>query len=67
MESFEFFTAGGCGCGIVNVPDDATLARMFMEYPFGPFSDTELHPIIDGDTALADFRAMLSQMGSEQR
>jgi hypothetical protein len=28
MESFDFFIAGGGGCGIVNAPDDATLATI---------------------------------------
>ncbi len=61
MESFYFFTGGGGGCGVVNAPDE-TVVQMFMEYPWGPYSDTELIPIVDGDVALASQRAMLAQM-----
>jgi hypothetical protein len=63
MESFDFFVAGGGGCGIINTPDEATLAQMFMEYPLGPVSEVDMHLLADGDTSLANFRAMLSQMG----
>ncbi len=63
MESFDFFVSGGGGCGIVNMPDEAMLGQMFMEYPWGLSSDVELHLLMDGDTALTNFQAMLSQMG----
>lgn len=66
MESFEFFISGNGGCGIVNVPDDQTLAQMMMEYPWGPYSDTEIHPIIDGDTALGMWDEMIRQMTGGQ-
>lgn len=66
MEKFEFFVSGTGGGGIVNVPDEQTLACMLMEYPFGPYSDTEVHPIVDGDTALGMWREMLSQMTGGQ-
>jgi hypothetical protein len=62
MEKFEFFVSGGGGCGIVNVPDDATLAQMMMEYPWGPYSENEVHLLIDGDTALGMWQEMLSQL-----
>jgi hypothetical protein len=63
MESFEFFISGGGGCGVINAPDDEALAQLMMEYPFAPFSDVELHPIMDGDWALAKLRAMFAQAG----
>jgi hypothetical protein len=66
MEKFEFFVSGAGGCGIVNVPDDQTLARMLMEYPWGPYSDTEVHPILDGDTALGMWQEMIRQMTGGQ-
>lgn len=66
MEKFEFFTAGNGGCGIVNVPDDQTLARMFLEYPFGPYSENEIIPIFDGDTSLAMYQEMIARMTGGQ-
>ncbi len=33
-----------------------------MEYPWGPYSETEVHPIIDGDTALGMWKEMIAQM-----
>lgn len=38
------------------------MAQMFMEYPWGPYSEVELIPIIDGDQALARWQEMLEQM-----
>ena len=66
METFDFFVAGGGGCGIVNAPDDATLARMMMEYPWGPFSDVQLHLLMDGDIALTQWLEMLQQQAGAQ-
>jgi hypothetical protein len=60
MEGFYFFAGGGGGCGIVNAPDE-TVAQMFMEYPWAPFSEVELIPIVDGDMALSRWLEMLSQ------
>ena len=64
LESFYFFTAGGGGCGVVNAPDE-TVAQMFMEYPWGPYSEVELHPVVDGDAALAGWRALLEQAAGD--
>jgi hypothetical protein len=61
LESFYFFTAGGGGCGVVNAPDE-TVAQMFMEYPWGPYSEVELLPIVDGDAALARWQELLTHM-----
>ena len=38
MESFDFFVSGAGGCGIVNAPDEATLAQMMAEFPWAPFT-----------------------------
>jgi hypothetical protein len=62
MEKFEFFVSGNGGCGIVNVPDDNTLTRIMMEFPFGLYSENEVLPICDGDTALAMQQEMIRQM-----
>jgi hypothetical protein len=67
METFDFFVSGGGGCGIVNPPDDGTLTRMMMEYPWGPFSDVELLLLSDGDAAIAQFREIfVQQMAGQQ-
>src|SRR5215208_3487301 len=63
MESFEFFAGGGGGFGVVNVADEATLNQMMVEYPLLPFSEVEVHPLVDGDTALNQWRQTLQQMG----
>ena len=62
MESFEFFAGGGGGFGVVNVADEATLNQIMVEYPLLPFSEVEVHPLVDGDTALDQWRQTLQQM-----
>jgi hypothetical protein len=49
FEAFGIFPGGG-GCGIVDVPDEATLQRMMAEMPFAPFSDHQIRPFVDGPT-----------------
>lgn len=62
VEVFEFFTAGGGGCGIINAPDDATLAQMMMEYPFGRISTVELYPIVNGDDMIKRWQEALASL-----
>ena len=62
MESFEFFVGGGGGFAVVNVPDEVTLNRMMVEYPFTPYSDIKVRPVLDGDTALAQWREAIREM-----
>ena len=64
IESFEFFAGGGGGFGIANVPDEATLNRMMVEYPFLLYNEITVRPILDGDTALAQWREIMSEMMS---
>ena len=61
MESFEFFINGG-GFGVVNVADEKELNQMMLEFPFAFTDELELHPVIDGDTALAQVREALAAM-----
>jgi hypothetical protein len=62
MEAFEFFAGGGGGFGILNVPDEATLNRIMVQYPFTPFSELTIRSILDGDTALGQWREIMSEM-----
>ena len=63
-ESFEFFAGNNGGFGVLNVPDEATLNQIMIEYPFGPFSELDIRPVIDGDKGLAQFQAALQAMAS---
>src|SRR3712207_6277505 len=45
-----------------DVPDEATLNRIMVRYPFTPFSEITIRPILDGDTALAQWREIMSEM-----
>jgi hypothetical protein len=62
METFEFFAGGGGGFVIFNVPDEATLNRIMVEYPLTPYSELTVHPILDGDTALGQWREIMREM-----
>jgi hypothetical protein len=62
MESFEFFAGGGGGFGIVNVTDAATLNRIMVQFPFTPYSELTSRPILEGDTALGQWREIMSEM-----
>ena len=62
IESFEFFAGGGGGFGIFNGPDEAALNQIMVQYPFFPYSEITVRPILDGDTALAQWREIMSEM-----
>ena len=62
MEAFEFFAGSGGGFGIFNVPDEATLNRIMVQYPLTPYTEITARPILDGDTALGQWREILSEM-----
>jgi Domain of unknown function (DUF3303) len=51
MEATYFFVGGG-GFGVLDIDDSAQLQRMVAEHPFTPFSDVEIHPVVDPATAL---------------
>ena len=65
MESFEFFAGGGGGFGIFNGPDEATLNRIMFQYPFFPYSQITVRPILEGDAALGQWREIMSEMMGE--
>ena len=45
-----------------DVPEEATLNRIMVQYPFTPFSEVTIRPILDGDTALGQWREIMSEM-----
>ena len=64
MEAFEFFLGGG-GFGIVDVDDTEQLNQMLLENPILFVGETEVTPILDGDTALAQWGAAIEQMQAQ--
>lgn len=66
MEVFGFWAGAPGGFGLVNMADETELAQFMMEFPFGPFSNIQVRPFVDGDSALemlmATTKAMLSQL-----
>ncbi len=51
MELLGFFVGGG-GIGVIDMDDAAEFQRLTAENPFTPFSDVEIHPLVDAQTAL---------------
>ena len=67
MEAFFFFAGVPGGGGILNVPDEATLNQIMLEWPLAPFSETTMTPILDGDAALQQYiTAMQTMQGGPQ-
>ena len=64
MESFEFFAGGGGGFAIFNGPEE-TLNRIMVQYPFFPYTEITVRPILDGDTALGQWREITSEVMGE--
>jgi hypothetical protein len=64
MESFFFFAGVAGGGGILNVPDEAALNRMMVEWPLRLFSEIEIHPIVDGDVAIGQYIEIAQAMGA---
>lgn len=50
------------GGGIVDVESHEQLDRIMSGFPFGPYSDTQIYPIVDLDQSLAMFADMIAQM-----
>jgi muconolactone delta-isomerase len=61
-ESFEFYAGGGGGFMVVDVPDEVELNQMMSEYPFMPYLEVDIRPIIDGDTGLGQWWQVMRQM-----
>src|SRR5215212_11093965 len=54
MESFEFFAGGGGGFGIFNGPDEATLNGIMVQYPFFPYSQITVRPLLQRYAVVLD-------------
>ncbi|MBI3965301.1 MAG: hypothetical protein HY329_06670 [Chloroflexi bacterium] len=59
IEAGYFFAGGGGGFGIFNVPDEAALNQIMLEWPLQPFSDIEVRPLLDVETALQHWEQAL--------
>jgi hypothetical protein len=44
------------------VPDEATLNRIMVQFPFTPYSELTARPILEGDAALGQWREIVSEM-----
>ena len=62
LQSFEFFAGSPGGFMVINVADEVMLNQLMAEYPFLNYLDIEVRPIIDGDTALAQWWQVMRQM-----
>lgn len=62
MEVFEFFAGAGGGIAILNVPEEATLNQMMIEFPLFPFTHVRVTPLLDGDMALAQWQQAVRSM-----
>ncbi len=61
MSTIEFFTGGG-GFGVIDLNDSAELHRIMAENPFTPFSEVEVRPVVDPQTAMGTWRDVFAQM-----
>lgn len=64
METFDFFAGGTGGCGVLNVPDEATLQQMTVDFPLTPFCEITAQPLLAGDVGLQQWAAAAQRMAS---
>jgi hypothetical protein len=62
LQSFEFFAGSPGAVMVINAPDEIVLNQVMTEYPFVNYVDIEVRPIIDGDTALAQWWQVMRRM-----
>ena len=62
LQSFEFFAGSPGAVMVINAPDEVVLNQVMTEYPFVNYVDIEVRPIIDGDTALAQWWQVMRRM-----
>lgn len=59
-ESAGFFAGGSGGGSICNVANEGELFRMMQESPFSPFSEIKTYSLVDMDTALDHWQAIIA-------
>ena len=62
FEVFEFFAGQGGGFGIVDFPDAESFNQMMFENPVNFFADVEVHPTLDGDVGIKQWRETTARM-----
>jgi hypothetical protein len=60
FSTIEFFVGGG-GFGVLDVDDSAELQRMVASNPFSPFSDIEIHPVVEPGQAMEILQQVFAQ------
>ena len=61
LEYFYAFPAGG-GAGVVNVDSNEALMKMLRDSPAFPFTETEIHPLVDFNQSMDSAIAMFERM-----
>jgi hypothetical protein len=59
MEYFAWFTSGTGGCAIATVENETELFQMMASWPLTPYSDVQIHVLVDGDEALSFWSNMI--------
>jgi hypothetical protein len=56
-----YMFAGGQGCvGILNVPDESTVDQILLDWPLAAHWRIDVRPVVDVDTALAQWHDALA-------
>jgi hypothetical protein len=55
-----FFVDSDGGGGVCEVADEAEFHQMILEWPFAQYSKNEGHVLLDMDTALSQWQALLA-------
>ena len=62
LESSWSFTVAGGGGGIANVDSLDELDAIMTEYPFGPYSDVEIYPMVNLKESLQRSKKFIQSM-----
>jgi hypothetical protein len=61
-----FYPGGNGGGGVCEVADEVELHTMIQEWPFTPFSEIDIYPLVDMDLALEQWQAMIAAATQSQ-
>ena len=67
MEQIWAFAGTPAGGGVLNVGSLDELDSIMAEYPFGPFSDTEVYPLVDLHDSLQRSKQVMQSMMASKR